>query len=499
MTFRDVLGRDNRGRIPWHDHDASDISGDGVFLDLKVDRLVGGTITGEEFIIGGGVDGIIRSDNFVAGSDGWIFRGDGSGEINDLIVRGDIESGNWDGASPANLTTADTGATAGFYHDSSVGSAQLMGNLFVGGDIELFDGDGIFRSAASDEPRVEIGFTDFATTTTSQIDFYTTDDIEGGSPGSVYKAVSIKGGELDGLPSLALLEFEFFTDASVLLRTAKFGLRSTPAFDNPALHLLNAAGTDFAGEVVANYILSGNDGTAAFPVFGWWDELDLGLFRVSVNVMGITTGGVERVRIGNTQMTFAAAVTGAASIKTSAAGTVALPAYVFSGDTGLGAYRPSVNQYALAVAGVQEFFLTPTIIRIPNVYNTTTGSAANVFVDSTGRLFRDNSSAARYKTNIVPFSGAGVLDLIPKEYDYQPEELGTIKNGGAKKKRPTKVGDPQHTVGFILEDVAEVYPVAVSYNADGEPDGLNWKAITTGLLAEVKNMRDRIDVLEAAA
>ena len=297
MTFRDVLGGGPAKGVPWHTHDGADISGEIVASTIKAERFLGGVITGEEFIIAGGVDGIIRSDNFVAGADGWIFRGDGSGEINDLIVRGDIESGNWDGTSPANLATPDTGATAGFYLDSSVGSQQLMGNLFVGGNIELFDGDGIFRSAASDEPRVEIGFTDFAGIASGSIDFYTTDDIEGGSPGTVYKGISITGGEINS--TSAILQFDFFTDAGVKHRQARFGTLSSPAFDAPAFHLINAAGTDFAGEFVANYFLSGTDGTAALPVYGWWDELDTGMYLSAANAIGLSTGGARRLNLNS--------------------------------------------------------------------------------------------------------------------------------------------------------------------------------------------------------
>jgi hypothetical protein len=68
----------------------------------------------------------IQSDNFVTGVSGWkIERNTGDAEFNSIVVRGDIESGNWDGASPADLTTPDPNATTGFYLDSSVGVAQF--------------------------------------------------------------------------------------------------------------------------------------------------------------------------------------------------------------------------------------------------------------------------------------------------------------------------------------------------------------------------------------
>jgi hypothetical protein len=58
----------------------------------------------------------------------------------------DILSDNWDGSNPANLASVDAGASLGYYLDGSAGAAQFMGNLYVGGDIEL-SSTGVFKSA----------------------------------------------------------------------------------------------------------------------------------------------------------------------------------------------------------------------------------------------------------------------------------------------------------------------------------------------------------------
>lgn len=97
----------------------------------------------------------ISSENYVAGTSGWIIDGDGNAEFNAVVVRGDIESGNWDGASPANLSSVDTTATAGFYLDSSAGAAQFEGNMWIGGNL-IMDGSGIFRTGPTTAARVSI-------------------------------------------------------------------------------------------------------------------------------------------------------------------------------------------------------------------------------------------------------------------------------------------------------------------------------------------------------
>jgi len=90
-------------------------------------------------------DNVLSSSNYVPGVSGWMIDGDGNAEFNDVEVRGDIISGNWDGAEPIDLSTVDMGATTGFALDSSAGSAQFMGDLFLGGNLTLF-GNGLIRT-----------------------------------------------------------------------------------------------------------------------------------------------------------------------------------------------------------------------------------------------------------------------------------------------------------------------------------------------------------------
>src|SRR5690606_33842290 len=79
-------------------------------------------------------DNILSSSNYVPGVSGWMIDGDGNAEFNDVEVRGDIISGNWDGADPIDLSSYDATASAGFALDSSAGAAQFMGPVRIGGD-----------------------------------------------------------------------------------------------------------------------------------------------------------------------------------------------------------------------------------------------------------------------------------------------------------------------------------------------------------------------------
>lgn len=113
----------------------------------------------------------IRSRNYEEGSTGWTINMDGSAEFSDITLTGDFSSSNWDGGT--DLSSFDATATAGFFFDSSLGAAQLMGDVWVGGDLTL-SGNGVFRTAESGT-RLEIDLNAFGS---DRIVWYTGDAAE---------------------------------------------------------------------------------------------------------------------------------------------------------------------------------------------------------------------------------------------------------------------------------------------------------------------------------
>lgn len=133
------------------------LSENGLYRDDDVRWLGHQTMTFENIITGSLQAGnTLSSSNYVAGSVGWQIDGDGNAEFNNVTVRGDLVSGNWDGADPANLTSSPDGtATVGYYLDASAGAAQFEGSLYLGGDLVMQTGS-TFKTAASGD-RIEIG------------------------------------------------------------------------------------------------------------------------------------------------------------------------------------------------------------------------------------------------------------------------------------------------------------------------------------------------------
>jgi len=98
-----------------------------------------------------------------------------------------------------------------------------------------------------------------------------------------------------------------------------------------------------------------NTGSASAPSFTFWisGDSNTGMFRVSEDILGFSTNGVERLRISTV-----------ANIATlpwrGQGGTAGAPAFSFSGDTDTGIYSNSLDQFRFATGGVERFNISVT-------------------------------------------------------------------------------------------------------------------------------------------
>lgn len=87
------------------------------------------------------------------------------------------------------------------------------------------------------------------------------------------------------------------------------------------------------------------------------------------------------------------------------------------------------------------------------------------------------SSSLRYKTNINPF-GSG-LDLISR---LRPVSFNWL-------------ADNQFDFGLVAEEVAEIEPLLVSYNANGEVEGVKYDRVAVVAVNAIKEQQSQIDAL----
>lgn len=211
----------------------------------------------------------IQSANFASGSAGWQIDGDGNAEFNDVTIRGDLISSNWDGADPLDLsgsylTAYDATATEGYAFDSSAGVGQITGTLYIGPN-----DDGHLIGLNPNQ------IDDFIT-----LDFFLDGDLAAdlvassvGDPISSWHVYTTGGGE-----------------------AAKIDLRS-----------------DFIIlDSVDGQIGLARNGTASAPALSWTGDADTGIYLSSAGVMRLVTGGTDSISMG-ANVSIATGTTGSAA------------------------------------------------------------------------------------------------------------------------------------------------------------------------------------------
>jgi hypothetical protein len=88
------------------------------------------------------------------------------------------------------------------------------------------------------------------------------------------------------------------------------------------------------------------------------------------------------------------------------------------------------------------------------------------------------SSSIRFKENITPLDPA--LDKV--------NQLEAVSYN--------KIGVDDREIGLIAEDVAELFPEVVTYNEDGQPQGIQYQRLSVILLKAVQELTERVNRLE---
>ena len=132
-------------------------------------------------------------------------------------------------------------------------------------------------------------------------------------------------------------------------------------------------------------------------------------------------------------------------------------------------------------------------VHFPNSYNTTTGSAPNLYIASDGALVR-STSASKYKTEIKrSYSteyGEKLLNL--------PTAIWTDKGQKERYEAGKRHIKPEKYFGMIAEDLADAgLDLLVSRNPlTHEIEGIQYERIAPALLPVIKELKDKVNRLE---
>ena len=117
------------------------------------------------------------------------------------------------------------------------------------------------------------------------------------------------------------------------------------------------------------------------------------------------------------------------------------------------------------------------------------GNEIDVSWSSSDNYIYKASSSRASKMNIreLDIDSSKLYDLELKSFDFRKSNMDT---GGF-------LDEPgQASFGMIAEDVFPIMPNLVNLNKDGEPEAIQYKLLSVLLLAELKKLRTRIEVLE---
>jgi hypothetical protein len=120
-------------------------------------------------------------------------------------------------------------------------------------------------------------------------------------------------------------------------------------------------------------------------------------------------------------------------------------------------------------------------------YNNTTTNLPNLFIDTTGGIYRSTTSSERNKDNISDWKGSGldvILALKPRTFNYKPEYY----------KYPE-----EEILGLIAEEVAEVsHYLAEFENQDktGQVENVKYATIVVPLIKAIQELKTEIDSLK---
>jgi hypothetical protein len=192
--------------------------------------------------------------------------------------------------------------------------------------------------------------------------------------------------------------------------------------------------------------------------------------------MVFMTGASERMRIDSS---------GNLNIGTTGSANVRLR--VRSSTTGTGnftIYAENSTPTALFYVRDDGAFCTGAGTSSP--YSATTASAANVFVDSSGILYRSTSSI-RYKENVQDYSN-GLADLAK----LRPVTFNS------KQKEGEENPDIHTYAGFIAEEVHDAgLTEFVQYNDQGQPDALAYANMVALLTKSIQELSAEVEALKA--
>jgi trimeric autotransporter adhesin len=155
----------------------------------------------------------------------------------------------------------------------------------------------------------------------------------------------------------------------------------------------------------------------------------------------------------------------------------------YNGNQGGLDIRTSSNNIVLSEGdGNPRLWLTSSFLACPFVYNVTTASTPNVFVDAAGGIYRGGVSALKYKQDIRDLEKIDINLIRPVRYKSNCEVDDQTKD----------------YFGVVADEVADAgIEELVTRNDNGEVESFQYDRLTVVLLKAIQEQQATIEALEA--
>ncbi len=411
----------------------------------------------------------LQSDNFVAGSAGWkIERDTGSAEFNNVTVRGvltvtdgtgivEIDDGNW----AANF--ASISLNRGFTNAGIIG---------VSGTNKQLELTAPWDTTVADRAIILIS-ADTASLPGRLL-------VQAGNSGELALSSGTQTGFTGG-------NVDFFGHWEIESSDGDITGSLIPSADTT--YHLGSTSQSWSDAFLAR-IFSGF-GTVGAPSHTFDGDTVTGMFRRAANQLGFAAGGSLAAFVDSAgDWEFGSGGAGKARIA-DAAGSVLFATYGFISDPDTGMYRPSANQVGFTTAGAARLEINNTQIRATgsaHFVDANPGASGTIdaqWINSGGtvRTLSEVTSMLSKKQDVVPLdeflNTAAVLELDLIAFHMKEDPDG-----------PIHIGTTAASVGKHLP--------AMASKRSGKWDFGSYSRLVIPLIAEVRKLRDRVVVLEAA-
>jgi hypothetical protein len=224
----------------------------------------------------------------------------------------------------------------------------------------------------------------------------------------------------------------------------------------------------------SNPQINARGGYSSQPVYSFWFDGDTGMGLPAGGVLNFSTSNTERMRIDSSGNLLVGTTSATARFVVTAASNSAFAGQIRSDVSGDVANAPFL---------VAKFDNDSTTSQVFQRFAINAGGAASGQINANGasQAAFGSWSDARLKENIEPLSPQldNILALNPSEFDYIESE------GGG------------HQIGFIAQEMQEIYPDAVGERADGMLSVTGWSKTEARLVKAIQELSAKVDTLQA--